>query len=112
MYGWYSCRKWNSETWYKVNFKNFKTFYSNLERIYLQNFQRCQIDIRLILSLILTRSTSLSETFKLDSITEACLFKLVNNFLITEVAAIDQISGKHLKDGAQILAKPKYKWVV
>ena len=49
---------------------------------------------------------SLSENFKLDSITEGYLFNVLKNIEITKAAGIDQISGKFLKDGARILAKP------
>ena len=40
------------------------------------------------------------------SITEGCLFNVLENIEVTKAARIDQISGKFLKDGAQILAKP------
>ena len=52
------------------------------------------------------KKISLSENFKLDSITEDCLLKLLKNVEVTEAAGIDQVSGKFLKDGAWILAKP------
>ena len=38
--------------------------------------------------------------------TEGYLFKLLKNVEVTKAAGIDQISGKFLKDGARILAKP------
>ena len=47
---------------------------------------------------------SLSENFKLDSITEGYLFNILKNIEVTKAAGIDQISGKFLKDGARILA--------
>ena len=49
---------------------------------------------------------SLSKNFKLDSITEDCLLKLLKNVEVTKAAGINQVSGKFLKDGAWILAKP------
>ena len=49
---------------------------------------------------------SLSENFKLDSITEGYLFNVLKNVEVTKAAGIDQISGKFLKDGARVLAKP------
>ena len=49
---------------------------------------------------------SLSENFKLDSVTEGYVFNILKNIEDTKAAGIDQISGKFLKDGAQILAKP------
>ena len=42
----------------------------------------------------------------MDSITEGYLSNLLNNVEITKSAGLDQISGKFLKDGARILAKP------
>ena len=49
---------------------------------------------------------SLSENFKLDSTTEDYLFNILKNVKVTKAAGIDQISGRFLKDRAQILAKP------
>ena len=46
---------------------------------------------------------SLSENFKLESITEGYLFNILKNIEVTKAAGIDQISGKFLKDGARIL---------
>ena len=48
----------------------------------------------------------LSEKFKLDSITKGYLFNVLKNVEVTKAAGLDQISGKFLKDGARILAKP------
>ena len=42
----------------------------------------------------------------MDSTTEGYFFKLLKNFEVTKAAGIDQIPGKFLKDGPQILAKP------
>ena len=42
----------------------------------------------------------------MDSITEGYLFNVSKNGEVTKAAGLDQISGKFLKDGAQILAKP------
>ena len=52
------------------------------------------------------KKLSLSENFKLHSTTEGYLFKLLNNVEVTKAAGTDQISGKFLKDGGRILAKP------
>ena len=48
----------------------------------------------------------LSENFKLDSLTEGYLFDSLKNVEVTKAAGLDQISGKFLKDEAQILTKP------
>ena len=42
----------------------------------------------------------------MDSITEGYLFNVLKNVEVTKAAGLDQISGKFLKDGARILAKP------
>ena len=42
----------------------------------------------------------------MDLTIEDFLLELLKNVEITKVAGIDQISGKFLKDGVQILAKP------
>ena len=42
----------------------------------------------------------------MDSITEGYLFNILKNVEVTKAAGLDQISGKFLKDGARILAKP------
>ena len=52
------------------------------------------------------KKLSLFENSKLDSTTEDFLFKLLNNVEVTKAAGTDQISGKSLKDGTRILAKP------
>ena len=52
------------------------------------------------------KKLSLSKNFKLDSITEDCLLKLLKSVEVTKAAGINQVSGKFLKDGAWILAKP------
>ena len=42
----------------------------------------------------------------MDSTTESYLFNILKNVEVTKAAGIDQISGKFLKDGVQILVKP------
>ena len=49
---------------------------------------------------------SLSENFELVLITEGYLFNILKNVEVTKAAGTDKISGKFLKDGARILAKP------
>ena len=48
----------------------------------------------------------LSENFKLDSVIEVYLFNVLKKLEVTKAAGLTQISGKSLKDGARILAKP------
>ena len=52
------------------------------------------------------KKLSLSENFKFDATTEGYLFNILKNVEVTKAAGIDQISGKFLKDGERILAKP------
>ena len=52
------------------------------------------------------KKLSLPKNFKLDSIIEDCLFKLFKNVKILKAAEIHQVTGKSLKDGTRILAKP------
>ena len=61
------------------------------------------------MSLIIITQLSLYENFRLDSTSESFLFKLLKNVEVRKAAGdqrIDQVSGKFLKDGAWILAKP------
>ena len=53
---------------------------------------------------------SLSENFELVLITEGYLFNILKNVEVTKAAGTDKISGKFLKDGAWILAKPISEW--
>ena len=52
------------------------------------------------------KKMSLSENFILGSTTEGYLFKLLKNVEVTKAGGIKRISGKFLKHGARILAKP------
>ena len=86
--------------------KTFKSFYSNLAENLLAKLPKApnQYTIKFVSDYY--KKLSLSENFKLDSITEGYLLKLLKIFEVTKAAGIDQISGKFLKDGARILAKP------
>ena len=44
--------------------------------------------------------------FKFSNVTEDLVFKLLNDMNPGKAAGIDNLSGKFLKDGASILAKP------
>ena len=76
--------------------KTFKSFYSNLAGNLLAKSSK---------SIHNYKNLSLSENFKLDATTEGYLFNILKNVEVTKAAGIDQISGKFLKDGAQILVK-------
>ena len=85
--------------------KTFKSFYSNLAEDLLTKLPKSpnQYTIKFVSHYYEKRS--LSENFELVSITEGYLFNILKNAEVTKVAGIDKISGKFLKDGAQILAK-------
>ena len=78
--------------------KTFKSFYSNLAGNLLAKLPKSpnRYTIKFV-----------SDYYKkLDSTTEGYLFNILKNVEVTKAAGIDQISGKFLKDGARILAKP------
>ena len=81
--------------------KTFKCFYLNLARIFFAKFLKSP---NLVSDYY--KKLSLSENFKLDSTTEGYLFNILKNVEVTKAAEIGQISGKFLKDGVRILAKP------
>ena len=86
--------------------KTFKSFYSNLAGDLLAKLPNAPIRYTIKFGSDYYEKLSLSENFKLDSITEGYLFNVLKNVEVTKAAGIDQISGKVLKDGARVLAKP------
>ena len=84
----------------------YKSFYSNLAGDLLAKLLK--LPRRYIIKLVSDyyEKLSLSENFKLESVTEGYLFNVLNSVEVTKAAGLDQISGKLLKDGARILAKP------
>ena len=86
--------------------KTFESFYSNLAGNLLAKLPKLlnRYTIKFISDYY--KKLSLSENLKLDATTEGYLFNILKNVEVTKAAGIDQISGKFLKDGAQILAKP------
>ena len=89
--------------------KTFESFYSNLAGNLLAKVPVAPNRYTIKFVCDYYKKLSLYENFKLHSRTEGYLFKLLNNVEATKAAGIDQISGKFLKDGARILAKPKVK---
>ena len=85
--------------------KTFKIFYSNLAEDLLGKLLSCQIKTIKFVSDFYEK-LSWSENFELVSITEGYLFNILKNVEVTKVAEIGKTSGKFLKNGAQILAKP------
>ena len=86
--------------------KTINSLYSNLAGNLLAKLQKSPN--RYIIKFVsdFTKKLSLSEHFILDSTTEDYLFNILKNVEVTKAAGIDQISGKFLKDGVPILAKP------
>ena len=86
--------------------KNLKYFYSKLPGDLLAKLPKSPNPYTIKFVSDYYEKLSLSENFKLDSITEGYLFNILKNVEVTKAAGLDQISGKFLKDGARILAKP------
>ena len=86
--------------------KTFKSFYSNLAGDLLVKLPKSPNRYTIKSVSDYYEKLPLSENFKLDSITEGYLFNVLKNVEVTKAAGLDQISGKFLKDGARILAKP------
>ena len=86
--------------------KTFKIFHSNLAGDLLAKLPKSPNRYTIKFVSDYSEKLSLSENFKLDSITEGYLFNVLKNVEVTKAAGLDQISGKFLKDGVRILAKP------
>ena len=86
--------------------KTFKSFYSNLAGDLLAKLPKSPNRYTIKSVSDYYEKLPLSENFKLDSITEGYLFNVLKNVEVTKAAGLDQISGKFLKDGVRILAKP------
>ena len=86
--------------------KTFKSFYANLARNLLAKLPKSPNRYTIKFVSDYYKKLSLSENFKLDSTAEGYLFDILKNVEVAKSAAIDQISGKFLKDGARILTKP------
>ena len=90
----------------KLTLKTFKNFYSNLEEELLAKLPKAPNRYTIKFVSDYYEKLSLSENFELDSTAEGYLFNILKNVEVTKAAGIDQISGKVLKDGARVLAKP------
>ena len=80
--------------------KTFKSFYSNLTGYLLAKLPKSSNRYTIKFVSDYYENLSLSENFKLDSITESYLFNVLKNIEVTKAAGLDQISGKFLRDGA------------
>ena len=86
--------------------KTFKSFYSNLAGNLLAKLPKSPNRYTIKFVSDYYKKLSLSENFNLYATTEGYLFNILKNVEVTKAARIDQISGKLIKDGARILAKP------
>ena len=86
--------------------KTFKGVYSNLTGDLLVKLPKSPNRYTIKFVSDYYEKLSLSENFKLDSITEGYLFNVLKNVEVTKAEGLDQISGKFLKDGARIFVKP------
>ena len=84
----------------------FKSLYSNLVGDLLSKLPKSPNRYTIKFVSDYYEKLSLSENFKLESITEGYLFNILKNAEVTEAAGLDQISERFLKDGVRILAKP------
>ena len=86
--------------------KNLKYFYSKLPGDLLAKLPKSPNPYTIKFVSDYYEKLSLSENFKLDSITEGYLFNILKNVKVTKAAGIDRISGRFLKGRARILAEP------
>ena len=86
--------------------KTFRSFYSNLAGNLSAKLPKSANRYTIKFGSDYYETLSLSEKFKLDSITEGYLFNVLKHVEVTKAAGVDQISGKFLKDGGPIVAKP------
>ena len=99
---------------YKINFdektnaNTFKEFYCNLAGDLLKKLPppSSKLGITSVRSFYQTMLDQLPFKFKFSNVTEDLVFKLLNDMNPDKAAGTDNLSGKFLKDGASILAKP------
>ena len=92
----------------KTNANTFKEFYCNLAGDLLKKLPppSNKFGITLVRNFYQTMLDQLPFKFKFSNVTEDLVFKLLNDMNPDKAAGIDNLSGKFLKDGASILAKP------
>ena len=73
--------------------KTFKSFYSNLAGDLMEKLPKLPNRYTIKFVSDYYKKLSLSEKFKLDSITEGYLFNVLKNVEVTKAAGLDQISG-------------------
>ena len=92
----------------KTNANTFKEFYCNLAGDLLKKLPppSNKFGITSVRNFYQTILDQLPFKFKFSNVTEDLVFKLLNDMNPDKAAGIDNLSGKFLKDGASILAKP------
>ena len=92
----------------KTNANTFKEFYCNLAGDLLNKLPppSNKFGITSVRNFYQTILDQLPFKFKFSNVTEDLVFKLLNDMNPDKAAGIDNLSGKFLKDGASILAKP------
>ena len=92
----------------KTNANTFKEFYCNLAGDLLKKLPppSNKLGITSVRNFYQTMLDQLPFKFKFSNVTEDLVFRLLNDMNPDKAAGIDNLSGKFLKDGASILAKP------
>ena len=92
----------------KTNANTFKEFYCNLAGDLLKKLPppSNKFGITSVCNFYQTMLDELPFKFKFSNVTEDLVFKLLNHMNPDKAAGIDNLSGKFLKDGASISAKP------
>ena len=92
----------------KTNANSFKDFYCNLASDLLHKLPppSKKFGITSVRNYYQTILNQLPFKFKFSNVTEDLVFKLLNDVNPDKAAGIDNLSGKFLKDGSSILARP------
>ena len=86
--------------------KIFKSYFSNLAKSLLIKLPNSPVKYNLQLLIRYYSGFTISDDFCLHNTSEEKVTKIMTNIEWSEVAGVDKLSGRFLKDGANILAKP------
>ena len=87
-------------------FNIFKNFFSNLAKSLLIKPPSCPDKYNLQSVIRYYSSFMISDGFCLSNTSEEKVLKIIINIEISKAAGVDKLSGRFLRDGANILAKP------
>ena len=90
----------------KTMSKVFKDFFSNLAESFLAKLPDPSNKYHLESVFFYYSGLAISEVFHIKSTSEEKVFKIMEKIEISKAAGIDTLSGRFLKDGAEILSKP------